>query len=403
VAASGVAFCEGSEITCFGKTPPAAAIADLIKWIDPQIGEDTIYSTNTLVTDYSQFAPYKDIASGLLALRIFQTKPTYLLWFRPEVLQTINWSGEPKKATEVNADHSVRIAPRKSFALWKQTVQLQSLPWKAYEIEASQELRIKIIGILIQKSDELAILNSELERSNIELDAFAYVASHDLKEPLRGIHNYSTFLMEDYGDKLGEDGAHKLETMIRLTQRMEDLIESLLHYSRRGREELQLKSVNLTELIDNVLDTLKISQIESVDFRIPRSLPTVQCDRTLIIELFTNLISNGMRYNDREQKWIEIGYVLPDEIDEIKTVPVVLERSQIVFFIKDNGIGIQPKHWDNIFKIFKRLHPASKYGGGTGAGLTISKKIVERHGGNIAVKSTFGEGSTFYFTLGSSI
>lgn len=400
VSASGVAFCEASNLACFGKTPSVAAITDLIKWIDTQIGEDMIYSTNTLVTDYPQFAPYKDLASGLLALRIFQTKPTYLLWFRPEVLQTINWSGEPQKITEVNADNSVRIAPRKSFELWKQTVQLQSLPWKASEIEATLELRIKIIGILLQKADELAILNTELERSNIELDAFAYVASHDLKEPLRGIHNYSTFLMEDYGDKLGEDGAHKLETMIRLTERMEDLIESLLHYSRRGREELQVKPVNLTELIDCVLDTIKISQAGSVDFRIPRSLPTVQCDRSLIMELFTNLISNGMRYNDRDQKWIEIGYVLPDEIDEIKTVPAVLERSQIVFFIKDNGIGIQPKHWDNIFKIFKRLHPASKYGGGTGAGLTISKKIVERHGGNIAVKSTFGEGSTFYFTLG---
>jgi two-component system, chemotaxis family, sensor kinase Cph1 len=283
------------------------------------------------VTDYPNFAPYKDVASGLLALRIFQTKPTYFLWFRPEVLQTVNWGGEPQKQTEVNADRSVRIIPRKSFALWEQTVQMHSLPWKVCEIEASQELRIKIIGILLQKADELAILNAELERSNIELDAFAYIASHDLKEPLRGIHNYSTFLLEDYGDKLGEDGAHKLGTMLRLTQRMEDLIESLLHYSRRGREELLLKSVNLTELIDNVLDTLKISQTESVDFRIPRSLPTVQCERSLIMELFTNLISNGMRYNDREQKWIEIGYILPDEIDEIKTVPVVLERSPIVF------------------------------------------------------------------------
>jgi two-component system, chemotaxis family, sensor kinase Cph1 len=398
VSASGVAFCEASNLACFGKTPSVAAIADLIKWIDIQIGEDTIYSTNTLVTDYPQFAPYKDVASGLLALQIFQTKPTYLLWFRPEVLQTINWSGEPQKITEVNADNSPRIAPRKSFELWKQTVQLQSLPWKASEIEATLELRIKIIGILLQKADELAILNTELERSNIELDAFAYVASHDLKEPLRGIHNYSTFLMEDYGDKLGEDGAHKLATMVRLTQRMEDLIESLLHYSRRGREELLVKPVKLAELIDNVLNTIKISHTDSVDFRIPRSLPVIQCDHTLIMELFTNLISNAIRYNDRDQKWIEIGYVLPDEID---LVPEVLERSQIVFFVKDNGIGIQAKHWDNIFKIFKRLHPASKYGGGTGAGLTISKKIVERHGGKIVVESTFGEGSTFYFTLAS--
>jgi two-component system, chemotaxis family, sensor kinase Cph1 len=396
VTASSVVFCEGSDVSCFGKTPPEAAIADLVKWVDTQIGEGKIYSTNTLGTDYPNFAPYKDVASGLLALRIFQSKSTYLLWFRPEVLQTVNWGGQ--KTVEVNADNSRRITPRKSFALWEQTVQLQSLPWKACEIEATLELHIKLIGILLQKADELAILNAELERSNIELDAFAYIASHDLKEPLRGIHNYSTFLMEDYGDKLGEDGAHKLETMVRLTQRMEDLIESLLHYSRRGREELQLNPISLEELVNSAIDTIKISQLEAVDFRIPRSLPTIQGDRSLIMELFTNLISNGIRYNDRDQKWIEIGYVLPDEIDP---VPVVLERSSVVFFIRDNGIGIQSKHWDNIFKIFKRLHPANKYGGGTGAGLTISKKIVERHGGNIAVTSTLGEGSTFYFSLGS--
>lgn len=178
---------------------------------------------------------------------------------------------------------------------------------------------------------------------------------------------------------------------------MEDLINSLLHYSRFGRAELVFQPVNLEEVVESVLDVIKISQPEPADFRIPRPLPTVRCDRTQITELFTNLISNAIKYNDREQKWIEIGYILPDESDPM---PESINRSETVYFVRDNGIGIRAKHLENIFKIFKRLHPAGQYGGGTGAGLTIAKKIVERHGGNIAVESTFGEGSTFYFTLG---
>jgi light-regulated signal transduction histidine kinase (bacteriophytochrome) len=397
--ASGVVFCESGKIISFGDTPPKEAMADLVEWIDQHIGEDTIYSTNTLVTDYPKFAPYKDIASGLLALRISQAQQTYLLWFRPEVIQTIPWGGEPNKPIRV--DSSLQLTPRKSFELWKETVQLKSLPWKACEIDAALELRTRIIGIVLQKADELAILNTELERSNIELDSFAYVASHDLKEPLRGIHNYSTFLIEDYGEQLGEDGTHKLATLMRLTQRMEDLINSLLHYSRFGRAELLFQPVDLEEVVEGVLDVIKISQPVPVDFRIPRPLPTVQCDRTQVTELFTNLISNAIKYNDQELKWVEIGYILPEEVNQKLPESLNLNPAQTVFFVKDNGIGIRAKHLETIFKIFKRLHPASQYGGGTGAGLTIAKKIVERHGGNIAVESTFGEGSTFYFTLGS--
>jgi two-component system, chemotaxis family, sensor kinase Cph1 len=399
VGATGVVFCERHQIDCFGATPPPETIADLITWVDDRMGEDAIYSTDTLINDYPVLAPHKDVASGLLALRISRMQHTYLLWFRPEVIQTIDWGGEPTKPVEIDTDNRLRMSPRKSFELWKETVQLKSLPWKACEIDAALELRSRIIGIVLQKADELAVLNAELERSNIELDSFAYVASHDLKEPLRGIHNYSTFLIEDYGDKLGEDGNHKLATLMRLTQRMEDLIESLLHYSRFGRVELLLEAVDLADIVASVLDVIEISQPSPVQLQIPRPLPTVQCDRTQMTELFTNLISNAIKYNDRDRKEVEIGYLLPGEIDP--AVPESLDRSQTLFYVKDNGIGIRTKHLDNIFKIFKRLHPASKYGGGTGAGLTIAKKIVERHQGNIVVASIFGEGSTFYFTLGS--
>lgn len=398
--ATSVIFCEGTNISSFGDAPAAAMMEGLIDWINQKIGEAATYSTNTLVTDYPAFLPYKDVASGLLALRISKVQQTYLLWFRPEVIQTIDWGGEPQKLAEIDADGQQRITPRKSFDLWKETVQLTSLSWKTYEIDAALELRSRIIGIVLQKADELAVLNTELERSNIELDSFAYIASHDLKEPLRGIHNYSTFLIEDYGEQLGADGQRKLDTLMQLTQRMEDLIDSLLHYSRFGRAELLFEAVDLGEVVQSVLGVIDISRPAAADFRIPRSLPIWQCDQTQIVELFSNLISNAIEYNDRSAKWVEIGYILPAEIDQQVPASLIVDPTQTIFFISDNGIGIQAKHLETIFKIFKRLHPASKYGGGAGAGLTIAKKIVERHGGNIAVESTFGAGSTFYFTLG---
>jgi two-component system, chemotaxis family, sensor kinase Cph1 len=411
--ATGFAFCEDSKITCLGETPPPEAIQELLKWLDGhcllptglrpvgdhrQIGKEAIYSTNMLITDYPQFVPYREVASGLLALRISYSQQTYFLWFRPEVIQTIDWGGNPHKPYSLDAQGQMELSPRKSFELWKETVQFKSLPWKTCEIEAVLELRSRIIGILLQKAEELSLLNQELERSNMELDSFAYVASHDLREPLRGIHNYATFLIEDFGDRLGEQGTQKLETLMRLTQRMEDLINSLLHYSQFGRAELLFQAVDLGEVVQGVLDLTEIGQLAPADFRIPRPLPIIQGDRTQITELFTNLINNAIKYNDRAQKWVEIGYILPEEAGQ--DLPQSLDLSQTVFFVRDNGIGIRTKHLETIFKIFKRLHPTTQYQGGTGAGLTISKKIVERHHGNIAVTSIFGEGSTFYFTIG---
>ncbi|MFM7372183.1 MAG: histidine kinase dimerization/phospho-acceptor domain-containing protein, partial [Sphaerospermopsis kisseleviana] len=164
--------------------------------------------------------------------------------------------GNPNKAVEVTENGDMRLSPRKSFDLWKETVRLKSLPWKSCEINAALDLRNAIIGVVLRKVDELAQLNMELKRSNSELDAFAYIASHDLKEPLRGIHNYSNFLIEDYGDILNEDGRAKLQTLVRLTQRMEDLIDSLLHFSRLGRVDLSMQQTDLNQVIHRILDLL---------------------------------------------------------------------------------------------------------------------------------------------------
>jgi signal transduction histidine kinase len=254
--------------------------------------------------------------------------------------------------------------------------------------ERTGELRQELIERL-RTEQELEKRNDELHQSNKELDDFAYIASHDLKEPLRGIHNFSTFLLEDYADKLDEDGRSKLETLIRLTRRMETLIDSLLHFSRLGRVDLAIDQVDLNGIVREAVDSLDINLKEAgIELRVPRLLPTVRADRARVGEIFYNLMVNAMKYNDKERKWIEVGFL---------DVP---EGNSPVFYVRDNGIGIQEKHFDSVFRIFKRLHGRDKYGGGTGAGLTIVKKIVERHSGKIWVESTYGEGTTFYFTLG---
>jgi light-regulated signal transduction histidine kinase (bacteriophytochrome) len=373
------------EYFTLGNIPEKKDLENLVKWMNQNLQTDFFY-TDRLSQFYPEAEKFADVASGLMAVSISKSQQNYVLWFRPEVLRTVNWGGNPYKPVEIDKNGGIHLSPRKSFELWQETVKLTSLPWKICEVNSALELRNAIIGVVLRKVDELAILNSELERSNNELDAFAYIASHDLKEPLRGIHNYSNFLIEDYGETLNDDGREKLRTLIRLTQRMEDLIDSLLHFSRLGRVDLSMKPTNLNSLIQEILDLLS-ARIEetNVEIRIPRPLPTVYCDRIQIGEVFNNLIVNAIKYNDKDQKWIEIGY---------------LDQSNpVIFYVQDNGIGIRDKHFDAIFRIFKRLHAPHKYGGGTGAGLTIAKKIVERHGGKIWLESTYGEGSKFYFTL----
>jgi light-regulated signal transduction histidine kinase (bacteriophytochrome) len=245
---------------------------------------------------------------------------------------------------------------------------------------------------LQRRATALQRLNTELEHSNRELDAFAYIASHDLKEPLRGLHHFSQFLLEDHADRLTEDGVEKLRTLMRLTLRMESLLESLLHYSYLGRAELALEKIDIHEVVEETVELLAARLQESqVDVRIPARLPSVQADRVHVGEIFNNLIVNAIKYNDKAEKWVEIGCEAAGEG----------RAQQATFYVRDNGIGIAPQHHEAIFRIFRRLHGREEYGGGTGAGLTIVRKIIERHGGRIWLVSQPGAGSTFYFTLGT--
>ena len=246
---------------------------------------------------------------------------------------------------------------------------------------------------LADSSKALQDVIDQLRRSNEDLDEFAYVASHDLKEPLRGIHNYAHFLLEDYADKLDPEGTGRLETLSRLADRLTAMMDALLEFSRLRRAELSMTRTDLHAVVCEVIESLQVTLLErSVEMRLPERLPAIVCSGVLVAEIFRNLIENAIKYNEKPECWIEIGV-------RSEAVSPSGRQGPPVFYVRDNGIGIRERHFESAFRILKRLNGRDRFRGGTGMGLTIVKKIVERHGGRVWIESTFGEGSTFLFTL----
>jgi light-regulated signal transduction histidine kinase (bacteriophytochrome) len=243
--AQGVAFIEQDNIVLMGTTPSTAAVQALFPLLESKLKANSVYHTHRLSELAPESVDFKEQAAGLLALSISQSQKIYLLWFRPELVQFVYWAGDPHKPEAADEEGLIQISPRQSFQRWSETVYLQSELWKDVEIEAVLELRSAIIGVVLQKADELARVNVELSRSNDELASFAYVASHDLKAPLRAIANLACWLQEDIGDQIPPESHHHLDLLQSRVYRMDEMIDGLLEYSRVGRQKLSLETINL--------------------------------------------------------------------------------------------------------------------------------------------------------------
>jgi two-component system, chemotaxis family, sensor kinase Cph1 len=400
--AEGAAVYHHKRWSRVGKTPSEPELEALGEWLyrrrELESAAHPVYATDSLVRDYPPGAAFSDVASGVLAVPLSLSSKSLLLWFRPETSQTVRWGGNPHEKPMVPGPHGPRLTPRKSFELFIESVARRSLPWKLVEIDAVSRLRVLLIELVVDRAERLAELNADLVRSNEDLDAFAQVASHDLKEPLRGIHKYAHQLLDDAA-LVDVEHRKKLESLSRLTVRMDSLLESLLHYAQVGRATLDPSLVDLGEVLGEALEMVDARRTERpTDVVIPRPLPQLACDRVRVREVFVNLLSNAMKYSDKARRRIEIGYLTPDETGPRGDAPAGAE-GRTVFHVRDDGIGVHPRHYEPIFKMFRRLHGRDDYGGGTGVGLSIVKKLIERHGGSIWIDSTLGEGTTFFFTL----
>jgi PAS domain S-box-containing protein len=232
--------------------------------------------------------------------------------------------------------------------------------------------------------NKVAERTAELTRSNADLQQFAYVASHDLQEPLRNVASCLQLLEKKYKNNLDAKADQYIHYAVESSVRMKNLILDLLTYSRIGTRGNPRKQTDCEQILDQTVRNLRsaISEAGAVITRDP--LPTILADNAQLMQVFQNLIGNSIKFRGEQQPHVHVS--------------AVKNKKEWIFSVKDNGIGIESRHLDRIFVIFQRLHKRSQYGG-TGIGLAIVKKVVERHNGRVWVESEFGSGTTFYFTI----
>ena len=381
--AEGAAVVIGDRYDLVGATPTEDEIGRIIRWLVAE-GRADVFATHNLAALMPDGAAIKDTASGLLAIPMSQIHDSYLLWFRPEVIKTVTWSGDPTKTVDTSHD-AVRISPRKSFDAWQETVRLQAVPWQDAEVEAASELRGAIVDIVLRSAEEMAALNARLISTNRELEAFSYSVSHDLRAPFRHIVGYAELLKKAEGDKLSDKGKRYVDTIVESAISAGTLVDNLLDFSQMGRASMKFVRVDMNALVADVKRKLVIEgDARPIQWRIG-PLPKIKGDPTMLRLATQNLLDNALKFSRmRDPAIIEIGAT--ETADE-----------QIIH-VRDNGSGFDQAYVGKLFGVFQRLHRIEEFEG-TGIGLANVKRIVERHGGRVWAEGKLDEGATIYIAF----
>jgi chemotaxis family two-component system sensor kinase Cph1 len=396
--ASGAAVITSDTCRLLGATPRESEVRAIYQWLSSGPGGADLVATDALSEVYPPARAFAERASGLLAISISQKYASYVLWFRPEVVRTVKWGGDPTKAAVPDpAGGLERLHPRQSFAIWKETLQNRALPWMRAEIESVKDLRASVLGIVLRRAEELASLSEELQRSNKELEAFSYSVSHDLRAPFRHIVGYSELLRSREGSLLSEKGRHYINTIIEAAFSAGTLVDNLLRFSQMGRNALNPVAGDLNALVEEVRRSVlrDVSSERTIHWTIGQ-LGRVNADPVMLRLVIENLLSNAVKYTrGRTDATIEIGRLDGRSPD---TGQGDDGAEQAVFFVRDNGVGFDMAYVDKLFGVFQRLHRVEEFEG-TGIGLANVRRIVERHGGRTWAEGAVGHGATFYFTL----
>lgn len=321
---------------------------------------------------------------GVARLRLNGEFCDSVLWFRTETERHVKWGGRPDSKVVKVGPQGPRLHPRSSFEEYLETTRGRSIPWSQDELELLRILGEQVRILTARRVRALESANARLEEINQELDAFTRIASHDLKEPLRGIHNYATYLSEDYGEELPEEAGYMVQRIKTLSRRMDLLLNSLLGLSHVTKTSIDLDSVVLRDLVDDAVDLLGERPREcEAHFEYENLDLTVVVQPTFITQILSNLLSNAMKYGGERPR--------------VRVSAKILERSSdLVFEVQDWGCGVEESLRDSIFDLFIR---GSTDRQGFGIGLHIVKRLCERLGGRVEVDSEVGLGSTFRVIL----
>ena len=383
VAASGSALIEGDKINVIGETPDLPEITKLAKWLFSTM-PDLIFTTHRLPHVFQPATSYSDKAGGIIACILSRELKEMLIWFKPEQLQKVHWAGNPEKPVELSSDGLMTLTPRKSFESWTEIVRNTSEKWSRAEIAAVVTVREHIIYAIKRKANEIRILNEKLVKAYDELDSFSYTVSHDLKTPLSSIKTYAELLLTT-NTSLDGHARNILERICNCSDRMALLITEILHYSRVGRVDMVGSKIDMGRLLPDIWSEISGAvKLANIEFNI-FDTPDIHGDKVMITQVFSNLLHNAIKYSARSN---------PSKV----SISGKANDNEVTYSVTDNGIGIDINYYHKVFELFKRMDNAQDYEG-TGVGLTIVKRIVERHGGKIWFESELGVGTTFFVTF----
>lgn len=380
--------CEGGAIILDGKirlvgsTPGKEEVKNLAdNFLSKK--DASVYFTKNLERFYEPAKAYREKGAGILSVKLGRSNKDFLIWFRPEVVQNVNWGGNPDKMASYDEEKQ-RITPRKSFEKWTEKLTGISNPWKDYQIGAAKAIRESIGNIILEKQKlKIDKLNEQLVDAHDELELFSQGLSHDLKAPLRGIDGYAHILKEDHYYSLDKEGQQAVDTILSSTSEMQQLIDNILSFAGVSGQDLEKNIFSVNHMVEDILQSFNLkSNYPKTQISMESDLPRMMGDKRMMQQVWSNLITNALKYSEKEEEpRIEIG--------------ATGFNGKTTYYVKDNGIGFDAKFQEKIFDLFSRFSGDSFKG--TGIGLAIVKKIIEKHNGKIWAESEPGNGASFYF------
>ncbi|MDJ0658387.1 MAG: ATP-binding protein [Crocosphaera sp.] len=404
VNANGAALCYGNSIQLVGETPHKSTIRDLITWLESYRNQAS-FATNTLSQFYPQGEAIKTEASGLLSISIVLNNISYhIFWFRPEVIQTVEWAGDPNQSLSVDDDGKIKLSPRQSFELWKETVKATAIPWQTFEQEAAEKLRDSVLLAALEFSHtamEQAV--TKADAANQAKSEFLANMSHELRTPLNAILGFAQVMRRS--QTLDKEHQQNLSIITRSGEHLLNLINQVLDLSKveAGRITFNPIKFDFYRLLDDLDDMFQFKAEEKglqLLFERSPDVPQYICtDQIKLKQVFINLLSNALKFTEEGGVSVRVRGETLTFIQEAQSRKIDSLDRIIVVEIEDTGHGISEKELDYLFEPFLQTQSGKDHQEGTGLGLPISQKFVQLMGGELSANSEIGRGTIFRFHI----
>ncbi|MDJ0510239.1 MAG: ATP-binding protein [Crocosphaera sp.] len=401
---TGAALCYGDSIQLVGKTPNKSTIRDLIIWLESHHGQQS-FATSTLSKIYAQGEAIKTKASGLLAISIILNNISYhILWFRPEVVKTVNWAGDPNQNLSFDKTGKIKLSPRQSFEIWKETVKATAIPWQIFEQEAAEKLRDALLLAALEFShtamEEAAKKSETANRAKSE---FLANMSHELRTPLNAILGFAQVMRRS--QTLAIDHQENLSIITRSGEHLLNLINQVLDLSKieAGHIIFNKNDFDFYRLLDDLDDMFQFKadekSLQLLFERAPDVPQYIRSDQVKLRQVFINLLNNALKFTEEGGVSVRVRGETLNFIDADKSEEIDSSNRTIVVEIEDTGHGISEEELDQLFEPFVQSQSGKEHHEGTGLGLPISRKFVQLMGGDLTVNSELGRGTIFRFYI----